>query len=96
LAELLQDNYNLLGNANQFPEEPFGGWNKAKFIEDVENNGIWSMHEFGVQCVKDWFIMVELAKAFPFIKDLSINDQVCPVIQNVKHLMYSDLPAKSN
>jgi hypothetical protein len=78
LAELLQDKRNLLGNANQFPEEPVG-WNKAQFIEEVETNGIFSMHQLNIQCVKDWFLMVELAKTFPFIKELCLNDQVCPV-----------------
>jgi hypothetical protein len=77
LAGLLDDKHNLLGNAAQFPEELFSCWNKAQFIEDVENNGMFSMHELNVQFVKDWFIMVELAKTFPFIKELSLNDQVC-------------------
>jgi hypothetical protein len=75
LAELLQDKHNLLGNADQFPEELFA-WDKAQFIEEVEKNGMFSMHEVNIHYVKDWFLMVELAKTFPFLKELDINDQV--------------------
>jgi hypothetical protein len=74
LVGLLQDNHNLLGNANQFPEEPFG-WDKAQFIEEVEANGLFSFHAM-IHYVKDWFIVVEFTKTLPFFKELSISDQV--------------------
>jgi hypothetical protein len=76
LAGLLEDNYNMLANVDEFPEEPFGGWDKAKFIEEVETNGLFSLHALNLQFLKDWFLLVELVKAFPFIKNLEPNDQV--------------------
>jgi hypothetical protein len=76
LAGLLQDNYNLLSNADQFPEEPIGYWDKAQFIEDVETNGLFSLHALNIQYIKDFFIVLELAKAFPFFKELELKDQV--------------------
>jgi hypothetical protein len=76
LADLLQDNYNLLANAEQFPEESFGGWDKAQFIEELETNGLFSLHALSLQCIKDWFLLVELSKTFSFIKKLEPNDQV--------------------
>jgi hypothetical protein len=94
MAGLLQDKHNLLGNANQFPEEPVG-WDKAQFIHDVETNGLFSMHELSVQSVKDWFIIVELAKTFPFIKELCLNDQVCFDHYNANIACIPDLPTKS-
>jgi hypothetical protein len=93
LTGLLQDKHNLLGNANQFPEEPVG-WNKAQFIHDVETNGLFSMHELNIQSVKDWFLMVELAKTFPFIKELSLNDQVWFDSMPNTYVCVSDLPTK--
>jgi hypothetical protein len=76
LAGLLQDNYNLLGNAKQFPEESFSCWDKVQFLYDVETNGLFSLHALNIQYITDWFIMLELAKAFPSIKELELNDQV--------------------
>jgi hypothetical protein len=76
LAGLLQDNYNLLSNADQFPEESTGCWNKAEFINELETNGLFSMNALNIQYVKDWFQVAELAKSFAFIKELCLDDQV--------------------
>jgi hypothetical protein len=76
LAGLLQDNYNLLSNADQFPEEPFGCCNKAQFLYEVEINGLFSLNVVNIQYIKEWFLVVELAKTFSFIKKLTPNDQV--------------------
>jgi hypothetical protein len=75
LAGLLQDNYNLLSNADQFPEEPFG-WDKAQFLQEIDTNGLLSMHALHKHAVNDWFIMVELAKTLAFFKQLDLDDQV--------------------
>jgi hypothetical protein len=80
LAGFLQDNYNLLANADQFPDEPIG-WDKAHFINELETNGLFSMHALNISYVKDWFIVLELAKTFPFIKNLEPNDQVTNFLQ---------------
>jgi hypothetical protein len=66
----------LLANTDQFPDEPVGYCDKAKFINEVETNGIFSMHAITIHFVKDWFVLVELAKALPFFKSLCLNDQV--------------------
>jgi hypothetical protein len=76
LAEFLRDNYNLLANADQFHEESFGGWDKARFITEIETNGLFSLHALNIQYIKDWFLIVELAKAFPFFRELELKDQV--------------------
>jgi hypothetical protein len=75
VAGLLQDNYNLLANADQFFEEPIG-WDKARFVNEVETNGLFSLHALNIQYIKDWFIVLELAKAFPLFKELELKDQV--------------------
>jgi hypothetical protein len=75
LAGLLQDNENLLGNADHFPEEPFG-WDKAELLHEIETNGLLSMNAIHKQTVKDWFLMVELAKTLSFFKQLNLDDQV--------------------
>jgi hypothetical protein len=76
LAGLLQDKYNLLSNADQFPEEPFGYWDKAQFINELETNGLFSMHALNIQYVKDLFQVAELAKSFAFFGELCLDDQV--------------------
>jgi hypothetical protein len=81
LAGLLQDNYNLLSNADQFPEEPFDCWDKAQLLYEVETNGLFSMHALNIQIVKDWFQVIELTKTFLFIKNLKPNDQVTNSLQ---------------
>jgi hypothetical protein len=75
LALILQDNQNLLAKADQFPVEPFG-WDKAQFLYQIETNGLLSMHALHIHAVKDWFLIVELAKTLPFFKQLNLDDQV--------------------
>jgi hypothetical protein len=75
LAGLLQDNENLLGNADQFPEESVG-WDKSQLMYEIDTNGLLSMHTLHKQTVKDWFLMVELAKTLAFFKQLHLDDQV--------------------
>jgi hypothetical protein len=75
LALLLQDNYNLLANADQFVEIQFC-CDKAQFLHDMETNGPFSMHALNVQIVKDRFIMVEFAKTLAFFNQLNLEDQV--------------------
>jgi hypothetical protein len=76
LAGFLRDNYNLLANADQFHEESFGVWDKAQFINELETNGLFSLHALNIQYIKDWFLLVELVKAFPFFRELELKDQV--------------------
>jgi hypothetical protein len=81
LAALLQDSDNLLmTNANrQFLEKSTvdeGGWDKAQFVAEVDTYGLFSKHAVNVHAVNDWFIGVELAKAFPFFRELCLDDQV--------------------
>jgi hypothetical protein len=78
LALFLQDNQNLLANADQFPEEPVG-WDKAQFLYEIETNGLLSMHALHKHAVKDWFLMVELAKTLTFFKQLDLDDQVLTI-----------------
>jgi hypothetical protein len=75
LAGLLNDNYNLLEDANQFHQE-HDGWDKAQFIAELETNGLFSMHALNIQHTKDWFLIIELAKTFSFFRELELNDQV--------------------
>jgi hypothetical protein len=74
LSGLLQDKYNLLANADQFPEEPIG-WDKAQLIRDMDMNGLFSLNAITVHPVNDLFLTVEMAKTIPFFSQLDLNDQ---------------------
>jgi hypothetical protein len=74
LSGLLQDKYNLLANAHQFPEEPIG-WDKAQLIHEMDTNGLFSLNVMTVHAITQSFLNVEMAKMLPFFSQLDLNDQ---------------------
>lgn len=75
MEELLASPYNILDWAEQFEGQPRHSWNKQLYIERCEQFGNFCKDNLDLVMV-DRLLMIEMAKALPFFRQLDTNDQV--------------------
>jgi hypothetical protein len=62
-------------------------WDKANWLEHIENNGFCGSNYNLSFLAKDWYLCFEGAKAMPFFKQLEKSDQVSLIFQNKKRCL---------